>query len=162
MTKSGGNEHLASFSLITKEGECLTYYNKSKLCFTPRGIRWHTNNVTCQMFLILCRDCEAASISSVHCFDLSLGYLSTFYHSAQYGVWEASALIMCCCCCFLLPGQKNMSLHHAESPDSHVVYCRLTKEWEVKTVTPGNVKEVLRSHSRSMGRIPKQKRGAGK
>lgn len=29
-----------------------------------------------------------------------------------------------------------MSLCHAESPDSHVVYCRLTKEREVKTVTP--------------------------
>ncbi|KAI9523197.1 hypothetical protein NQZ68_029202 [Dissostichus eleginoides] len=31
-----------------------------------------------------------------------------------------------------------MSLRHAESPDSTVVYCRLTKGREVKSVTPGN------------------------
>lgn len=48
-----------------------------------------------------------------------------------------------------------MSLHHAESPDSHVVYCRLTKGREVKTVTPGNVNEVPQYHSRKTGRIPK-------
>lgn len=48
-----------------------------------------------------------------------------------------------------------MSLRHAESPDSHVVYCRLTKGREVKTVTPGNVNEVPQYHSRNTGRIAK-------
>ena len=92
----------------------------------------------CQMFLIQQWDSVVASISCVHCFDLSRGYLSTFYHWAQWGVWEASFLIMCCCCCCccFFYSDKNMSLHHAESPDSHVVYCRLTKGREVKTVTP--------------------------
>ena len=36
-----------------------------------------------QMFLILQRASEVASISCVHCFDLSLGYLSNFYHSEK-------------------------------------------------------------------------------
>lgn len=89
---------------------------------------------SCRMFLILRWDSEAASISCARCFDLSLGCLSTFYHLAQCGVWEASTLIMYCCfswfcfaifvffcCCFF------MSLYHAEAPESHVVYCRLTK-----------------------------------
>lgn len=44
-----------------------------------------------------------------------------------------------------------MSLHHAESPDSDVVYCRLTKGREVKTVTPGNGNEVPQYHSRNTG-----------
>lgn len=109
------------------------------------------------MFLIQLWDSEAASISCVHSFDLSLGYLSTFYQCAQCGVWEALSLIMCCSFFFFFfAGVKNMSLHHAESPDSHVVYCRLTKGKEVKTVTPGNVNEVPQYHSGNTGRIPKQ------
>ena len=128
----------------------------------------HTNDANCQMFLILRRDSQAASISCVHCFDLSLGYLSTFYHCAQCGAWEASTLIMYCCFFssvffffFFFCQGKNMSLRHAESLDSHVVYCRLTKGREVRTVTPGNVNEVQQYHSGNTGRIPKQ-RGRGR
>ncbi len=129
----------------------------------------------CQMFLILRWDSEAASISCVQCFDLSLGYLSTFYHCAQCGAWEASSLIMWCCCFFCFSSLcffyffyyffaelKICHIRHAESPDSHVVYCRLTKGRKVKTVTPGNVNEVPQYHSRNTGRIPKQRVGERK
>lgn len=116
------------------------------------------NNGVCnsQMFVILWWDSEAASISCVHCFDLSLGYPSNFYHSVQCGVWEASSLIMCCCFLFLFFcwGKKNQNIH-TPCRVRHVVYRRLTKGREVKAVTPGNVNGVPQYHSRSTGRIPK-------
>lgn len=102
---------------------------------------------------ILWWDSEAASISCVHCSDLSLKYLSNFYHRAQCGVWEASSLIMHCC--LFLQRKKRVEmlfLFHAKSPDCHVVYCRLTKGREVKTGTPGSMNEAPIYHSRDSGR----------
>lgn len=128
----------------------------------------------CQMFFFwYCGEIsEAASISCVHCFDLSLGYLSTSYHWAQCGAWEAPSLIMRCRCCYffhfclvfsllllfsLFTGtkKKKVSLRRAGSPDSHVVYCRLTKGRGVKTVTPVTWMRSRQNHLRNTGRIAK-------
>lgn len=56
--------------------------------------------------------------------------------------------------------KKKTSLHHTESPDSHVVYCRLTKGWEVRTVTPGNMNEVPQRCLRASGRGREAESGA--
>lgn len=58
--------------------------------------------------------------------------------------------------------KKKTSLRRAESPDSHVVYCRLTKGWEVRTVTSGNMNEVPPRCSGCTGKDSKaSRRGRG-
>lgn len=94
----------------------------------------------CQMFLILWWESVEASISCVHCFDLSLGYLSTFYHLGT--VWSVRGIILNHVLLFFfffsffLLGLKICPSPFQNPQNSHVVYCRLTKGREVKTVTP--------------------------
>lgn len=121
----------------------------------------------------------AASISRVRRFDLSLEYLSNFYHRALCWAWEASSLIisrrrgLCFffgvlfffflypCKCGRRRRKKNL-LRHTKSPDSHVVYCRLTKGWEVRTVTSGNMNEVPQRCGGCTGKDSKaSRRGRG-